>query len=281
MALINCPECNGVVSDKAHTCPHCGYPLEDMKNNNKTLIDCPNCGEKIDSLSKFCPECGISLKKSDVVETVNLIECPQCGKEVSDKVKECPYCEYPIGEMFNSSVPEWVSNIPKATSTNTINGIKFDIEEIKHKLFIKRISNISKKVTKLCYCSQEEADEVVYGYFLNKIGEDISDKMKLKEKIKFIKSPQGKKMYCPFCLSQDIDIKEVLHESVSSGTSEIRKKGVVTRAGNKVGRAGMIMATGGLWALTPKKSDYKEVSTSHTSYYTTTIRTCKKCGNSF
>lgn len=27
MALINCPECNREISDKAVSCPHCGYPL--------------------------------------------------------------------------------------------------------------------------------------------------------------------------------------------------------------------------------------------------------------
>lgn len=36
MALIKCPECNKEVSDKAKTCPHCGYPFvnnEEGKNN--------------------------------------------------------------------------------------------------------------------------------------------------------------------------------------------------------------------------------------------------------
>ena len=28
MALINCPECNGKVSDTAPSCPHCGYLLQ-------------------------------------------------------------------------------------------------------------------------------------------------------------------------------------------------------------------------------------------------------------
>lgn len=28
MALIQCPECNGQVSSKASTCPHCGCPIE-------------------------------------------------------------------------------------------------------------------------------------------------------------------------------------------------------------------------------------------------------------
>ena len=29
MAMIKCPECNGDLSEKAITCPHCGYPLKD------------------------------------------------------------------------------------------------------------------------------------------------------------------------------------------------------------------------------------------------------------
>ena len=27
MALINCPECNAQVSDKAAVCPNCGHPI--------------------------------------------------------------------------------------------------------------------------------------------------------------------------------------------------------------------------------------------------------------
>ena len=29
MALINCPECNKEVSDRAHSCPFCGFPLDE------------------------------------------------------------------------------------------------------------------------------------------------------------------------------------------------------------------------------------------------------------
>lgn len=41
MALINCPECNKEISDKASFCPHCGYPLNNkddiaLTNNNCT-----------------------------------------------------------------------------------------------------------------------------------------------------------------------------------------------------------------------------------------------------
>lgn len=31
MSLTNCPECSGMISDKAITCPHCGYPLKPIQ----------------------------------------------------------------------------------------------------------------------------------------------------------------------------------------------------------------------------------------------------------
>ena len=27
MTLVNCPECKAQISDKAHSCPKCGYPI--------------------------------------------------------------------------------------------------------------------------------------------------------------------------------------------------------------------------------------------------------------
>lgn len=36
MALTNCPECQLQVSDKAYTCPHCGYPLQADKSHSKS-----------------------------------------------------------------------------------------------------------------------------------------------------------------------------------------------------------------------------------------------------
>ena len=32
MALVNCPECNNEVSNKAMACPKCGYPLSSVKS---------------------------------------------------------------------------------------------------------------------------------------------------------------------------------------------------------------------------------------------------------
>lgn len=43
MALITCPECGGLVSDKATTCIHCGYPMnticDTQISKNTSVID--------------------------------------------------------------------------------------------------------------------------------------------------------------------------------------------------------------------------------------------------
>lgn len=34
MTLMNCPDCQGKLSDKAFTCPHCGFPLVQQKGRS-------------------------------------------------------------------------------------------------------------------------------------------------------------------------------------------------------------------------------------------------------
>lgn len=41
MALIKCPECGKEVSDKANSCPHCGYPLIKINKEVKRQIEKP------------------------------------------------------------------------------------------------------------------------------------------------------------------------------------------------------------------------------------------------
>ena len=33
--LIKCPECEKMISDKAIKCTYCGYPLKEVKKDNK------------------------------------------------------------------------------------------------------------------------------------------------------------------------------------------------------------------------------------------------------
>ena len=38
MALIKCPECGREVSDRAGSCPHCGFPLTSLKTDGTVMI---------------------------------------------------------------------------------------------------------------------------------------------------------------------------------------------------------------------------------------------------
>ena len=75
MALIECPECGGKISDKAPVCIHCGFPLKESKEEYIQQIQyCPYCGKTNSIESTFCGYCGKSFmdteEKHDLV-TVN------------------------------------------------------------------------------------------------------------------------------------------------------------------------------------------------------------------
>jgi ribosomal protein S27E len=83
--LINCPECKNSVSDKAVSCPFCGYPFETIRkekerttNNDKWLQKREREGRCIEQ--GLCPNCG---KKLDIYKHYDLghtiIECRSCG----------------------------------------------------------------------------------------------------------------------------------------------------------------------------------------------------------
>lgn len=46
MSLINCPECNHQVSDKAISCPNCGYPINSIGQEQSNSGDINKCNEK-------------------------------------------------------------------------------------------------------------------------------------------------------------------------------------------------------------------------------------------
>lgn len=64
MALIECPECGGKISDKALSCIHCGYPIQDIKEEQQ-IGYCPYCG-KVNSIENiFCGYCGKHFTKNN------------------------------------------------------------------------------------------------------------------------------------------------------------------------------------------------------------------------
>lgn len=66
MALINCPECNKEVSDKAEMCPHCGYKLPKQEPMFQGVY-CPKCLKASwtkDGIGETCIFCNTKMKKS-------------------------------------------------------------------------------------------------------------------------------------------------------------------------------------------------------------------------
>lgn len=91
MALINCPECGKQISDKALSCPNCGFPIQTNSQENKTLynvelISIGNNDDKIRTV-RFLRE----VKGIGLAEAVKILDnLPQniftnLTKEVAEK----------------------------------------------------------------------------------------------------------------------------------------------------------------------------------------------------
>jgi len=79
MALILCPECNKEISEKANTCPHCGFPISDTfseSTNKNGAADkqffCQFCGMQNDVGSMYCGYCGELNDPSEIQRRVQL-----------------------------------------------------------------------------------------------------------------------------------------------------------------------------------------------------------------
>lgn len=54
MSLVNCPECGKQISDKATTCPHCGFPVS-------SIPICIKCGKQLPNDVETCLNCGCPI----------------------------------------------------------------------------------------------------------------------------------------------------------------------------------------------------------------------------
>lgn len=75
MALIKCVECGKEISDKAESCPNCGYPVYEMIAE-KVDRKCEFCGELIGENELYCDACGMRVEsyKKKIVENLKGIE---------------------------------------------------------------------------------------------------------------------------------------------------------------------------------------------------------------
>lgn len=109
MPLIKCPECAKEISDRADSCPHCGFPISIKKRtvamtfesvkpsyiigeSGYINVKCPSCGKEIsimdsslsltpdgykllDDKEGYC-ECGVSF--TEIRKDIRP-RCPKCG----------------------------------------------------------------------------------------------------------------------------------------------------------------------------------------------------------
>lgn len=101
MALINCPECNKEISDKAMSCPNCGYPLNNKDdiasaNNNCTynvILQNYNGNkiEKMKSLREQVLHCDLQTVSkimnnlpAIIKKNISLLEANKINKTLTD-----------------------------------------------------------------------------------------------------------------------------------------------------------------------------------------------------
>ena len=218
MALIKCPECNGMVSETSSSCPHCGYDMSLIKDVEEPNIEIP---EDVKSIGK---------KYDKIVSIIRIA----------------------------SAVPAIIAVLLLVFHGEDNNKLVNNVFLICLIIFV-------------VLCMSITVVKMIKSKALGAWGEqyDVEENGKLSVNI------------CPNCGSNNINISINTVGETYSGRNEVRKKSVVTRKANKKARKGMILATGGLWALTPKKSDYKEIQKGKTVYNQIKVCVCQRCGSSW
>jgi len=119
MALIECPECGGKVSDKAGACIHCGYPLQESIQYQY----CFHCGKKVMKEDLFCGYCGKSLSvKREEQETVsNNTKLEDSGTDILRFKGELDVVDPPRQAVLPRE-PEYKARCPRCGSTSLSGG---------------------------------------------------------------------------------------------------------------------------------------------------------------
>lgn len=81
MALIRCPECSQEVSEKAKSCPHCGYPMTTPENQGMASLPAPT--------PFFKPELAETAGQGpSQIESRLVVEIPPWEKEDLERFKD-------------------------------------------------------------------------------------------------------------------------------------------------------------------------------------------------
>lgn len=142
MALINCPECNKQVSDKAKSCPNCGFPISEyiskLNNSNpdnmsmefNMNVDDSNIttinGIKIDLgnlISTNSYDISTSIKALNSITNIGIV---QAKNIIDDFIKNNP--EYDKETEFNDFIKEQAILTQKFKTDKKIGKLWIDYE---------------------------------------------------------------------------------------------------------------------------------------------------------
>lgn len=83
MAMIQCPNCSGSISDKAKKCIHCGYEL--IPEGKKKCVE---CGAELEDTATVCPKCGCPIPDEKSVEATVQNQAKVTGVKMTHKSKK-------------------------------------------------------------------------------------------------------------------------------------------------------------------------------------------------
>lgn len=131
MALIKCPECGKEVSNKAKSCIHCGYPLDECKDEKLT---------KGDDISEDSP---YACKINGVIRNVKWI------LDVLDGYSEEELNVIKTAAMYKMSPDQEVrfAYKPKSEKEKELNMVRFELVSDMRK----RLDLVDEKVHELIY----------------------------------------------------------------------------------------------------------------------------------
>lgn len=190
-----------------------------------------------------------------------LRKCPQCKQSVSDITGKCPVCEYSF----------------------VVTQLDFSKKAPKEKRFV--WSKLGKHPLLMIFATILYLYSFVYLFQWKVIRFGAISFFSIilwwAGHYGFSTSAPVRKKCCARCGSENLTFSVLYEQQTLGYTSEIRKKSIATRAANDIGRVGLILATGGLWALTPKQSKYSEVATFRTREIKHKTAVCQDCGFSW
>lgn len=122
MALINCPECNKEISDKAETCINCGYKLPKPKPMFQGVY-CPKCLHVcIKMENNTCPYCDTQYRNS-IYGTID--EVDNYGENHPELKQSPEFSQEAYNKRINYVPGDYVSvNSPKCPSCGSANVYK-------------------------------------------------------------------------------------------------------------------------------------------------------------